>query len=269
MLEQLGWEQEPVKEAAPERRGEANEAIAIVAMACRFPGGAEDPETFWRLLSEGVDAIVPVPADRWNAEEYYDPEAGTPGKIITREGGFLRQVDGFDAQFFGISPREALSMDPQQRLLLETSLEALERAGQRPDRVGGSATGVFVGVTNNDYARLLMGSGEGSGIDPYFVTGQCAECDGRRSVLHSGVAGAEPGGGHGVFVVVGGGAPGVSERAERRMRDGGGGRGEPDPVADVEGGDVGAAMLSPDGRCKTFDAEAKGTCGEKDAAWWC
>src|SRR5947209_4600819 len=111
----------------------ASEPIAIVGVGCRFPGGANDPESYWRLLRDGVDAVSEVPASRWNAAEYYDPDPDTPGKMNTRWGGFLRDgVDGFDARFFGITPREAISMDPQQRLLLEVTWEALEHAGESP-----------------------------------------------------------------------------------------------------------------------------------------
>jgi acyl transferase domain-containing protein len=97
------------------------EPIAIIGIGCRFPGGATDPETFWRLLRDGVDAITEVPADRWDVAAYYDPDPDAPGKMSTRWGGFLQEIDQFDPDFFGISPREAVTMDPQQRLLLEVS----------------------------------------------------------------------------------------------------------------------------------------------------
>lgn len=132
------------------------EPIAIIGMGLRFPGSANNPATFWQLLRNGVDAIQPVPANRWDAEAYYDPDPAAPGKMQTRSGGFVDQVDSFDAHFFGIAPREAISMDPQQRLLLETSWEALEHAGQAPDKLNGSQTGVFVGISNSDYFRLAF-----------------------------------------------------------------------------------------------------------------
>jgi hypothetical protein len=115
------------------------EPIAVVGVGCRFPHGGNDPDSFWRNLRQGVDCITEVPRDRWDVDEFYDPEPGKPGKIYTRRGGFLDRVDGFDPQFFGIAPREALSMDPQQRLLLEVAWEALEHAGQAPDRLAGSS----------------------------------------------------------------------------------------------------------------------------------
>ncbi len=111
-----------------------NEPIAIIGIGCRFPG-ANDPAAFWQLLRDGVDAIREVPADRFDQHAFYDPDPATPGKMNTRWGGFLGQVDQFDANFFGISPREALRMDPQQRLLLEVTWEALQDAGQVPERL--------------------------------------------------------------------------------------------------------------------------------------
>ncbi|BAZ50018.1 beta-ketoacyl synthase [Nostoc sp. NIES-4103] len=147
------------------------EPIAIIGTACRFPGGANDPEAFWQLLINGVDAIAQIPSDRWDVDAYYDPNPETPGKMYTRYGGFLPQVDQFDAQFFGISPREAVKLDPQQRLLLEVTWEALENAGLVKNEQAASQTGVFVGVTTNDYARLLTAYGDLNQIDAYYLTG--------------------------------------------------------------------------------------------------
>jgi len=113
------------------------EPIAIIGMGCRFPGGADGPESFWRLLQGGVDAIREVPADRWAIERYFDPDPAAPGKTYTRWGGYLDRVDMFDAEFFGIPPREALTLDPQHRLFLEVVWEALEHAGQAPARLRG------------------------------------------------------------------------------------------------------------------------------------
>jgi myxalamid-type polyketide synthase MxaE and MxaD len=145
-----------------------NEPIAIVGIGCRFPG-ANDPAAFWQLLRDGVDAIREVPADRFDQHAFYDPDPATPGKMNTRWGGFLGQVDRFDANFFGISPREALRMDPQQRLLLEVTWEALQDAGQVPERLAGTQTGVFIGISTNDYGRLQWDDLER--IDAYAGTG--------------------------------------------------------------------------------------------------
>lgn len=130
------------------------ESIAIIGIGCRLPG-ANNPEAFWQLLCQGEDAIAEIPADRWDVDQFYDPEPGKPGKMSTRWGGFLEQVDGFDAAFFGISPREVERMDPQQRLVLEVAWEAIENAGIAPESLSGSQAGVFMGIGNYDYCRLL------------------------------------------------------------------------------------------------------------------
>ena len=147
------------------------EPIAIVGMACRFPGGATSPETFWRLLREGVDAITEVPPERWDVDAYYDPDPEAPGKTYSRHGGFLKGVELFDPHFFGISPREAARMDPQQRLLLEVTWEALEASGQAPDKLAGTRTGVFVGIGSHDHAHVRMRAEEPDRLNAYFGTG--------------------------------------------------------------------------------------------------
>ncbi|MFN6567563.1 aminotransferase class III-fold pyridoxal phosphate-dependent enzyme [Dendronalium sp. ChiSLP03b] len=144
------------------------ESIAIIGIGCRFPG-ASNPEAFWQLLHNGIDAITEVPSDRWNIDSFYDPELSQPGKMNTRWGGFLEHVDRFDPSFFGISPREVERIDPQQRLVLEVAWEALENAGIVPKKLAGSHTGVFMGVCNADYHRLLYR--DFSSIDAYYGTG--------------------------------------------------------------------------------------------------
>ncbi|MGQ3004304.1 MAG: beta-ketoacyl synthase N-terminal-like domain-containing protein, partial [Hydrogenophaga sp.] len=139
---------------------------------------------FWRLMRDGVDAIGPTPADRWDMDALYDADPEVPGRIATRQGGFLGPVDQFDAGFFGIAPREAQGMDPQQRLLLEVSWEALENAGQAPDRLEGSRTGVYVGVTASDYAYMQLMSGDRSLLDAHFTSGMAHSIvSGRLSYL--------------------------------------------------------------------------------------
>ncbi len=148
------------------------EPIAVIGLGCRFPGGANDPDQFWSILQEGVDAVIEVPSDRWNIDDYYDPDPEIPGKMYTRYGGFLREpIDQFDPEFFGISPREAMRMDPQQRLLLEVSWEALEHAGQAAEQLRHSRTGVFMGLCWDDYAERTRLPGNEDTLDQYATFG--------------------------------------------------------------------------------------------------
>ncbi|RCX16297.1 acyl transferase domain-containing protein [Anaerobacterium chartisolvens] len=145
-------------------------SIAVVGMACRFPGGANSPEEFWQLLSQGRDTVSEIPKSRFDINKYYSPDMDAPGKIYTRYGNFLNvAVDEFDASFFEIAPIEAESMDPQQRLLLEVSWEALENAGIFPANIRGSKTGVFIGSMGNEFQNLLLGTSKE--ITPYCATG--------------------------------------------------------------------------------------------------
>ncbi len=138
-------------------------------MGCRLPGGIDSPELLWQSVLRGDDLITEIPPERWDADEYYDPELGVPGRSVSRWGGFLDDVAGFDAAFFGFGEREAAAIDPQHRLLLETAWEAVEHAGLAPRSLAGSRTGVFVGLAHDDYALTV---GEAGALqDAYGFTG--------------------------------------------------------------------------------------------------
>ena len=143
--------------------------IAVIGMGCRLPGDIVGPESYWDFLVRGGDGISEVPADRWDADEFYDPDPSAPGRMTTKWGGFISDVAGFDAEFFGISPREAQATDPQQRMLLEVAWEALEHAGIPPDSLTGSRTAVMAGLSTWDY--MLVGVERRAEIDAYLSTG--------------------------------------------------------------------------------------------------
>ncbi|MEZ0362621.1 SDR family NAD(P)-dependent oxidoreductase [Mycobacterium sp. pUA109] len=232
-----------------------DEPIAIVGIGCRFPC-AHGPQEFWRLLSGGVDAVADIPADRWDVEAFYDPDPTAPGTAVTRKGGFLSGVDQFDHDFFGITPREAAHMDPQQRLLLETAWEALEDGGQVPRRLAGSRTGVFVGISTNDYGAPRMAQPQL--VDAYTGTGNALSISANRVSyvfdLHGPSMAVDTACSSSLVAV---------DLACRSLRDG------ECTMALAAGVNV---MLSPalminftkaqvmasDGRCKTFDADADG-----------
>ncbi|MEP6999079.1 MAG: SDR family NAD(P)-dependent oxidoreductase [bacterium] len=148
-----------------------DEPIAIVGIGCRLPGGANDPDGFWRILRDKVDTIGDVPPDRWNVDAYHDPAGKRPGSITSRRGAFVHGMDLFDPAFFGISPREATRIDPQHRLLLEVAWEAMEDAGKLPSELAGTAVGVFVGISWNDYSAIQLAPGNADSIDTHTGTG--------------------------------------------------------------------------------------------------
>ena len=234
----------------------ADEPIAIVSVACRFPG-APDPEAFWQLLSGGVDAIREVPGDRFDIDEFYDPDPETPGKIYSRFGGYLDSIDGFDPEFFGISPREALWIDPQQRLMLEIAWEAVERAGYAPAALRGSRSGVFVGVAANEYSHLLSADSV-EAIEAHFITGNALNAISGRVAFALGLEGPA------VAVDTACSSSLVAvHQACQALRSGdcdlalaGGVNVLLSPMSIIAASR--ARMLSPGGRCRTFDADADG-----------
>jgi microcystin synthetase protein McyG len=234
-----------------------DEPIAVTGIGCRFPGGVNDADSYWRLLIEGRDAISEVPLERWDIDAFYDPDPDAPGKMSTRWGGFLDGIEQFDPEFFGISPREAAGMDPQQRLLLEVVWEALENAGQNPDGLAGSQTGVFFGLCNSDYFLLQFESGRNA-IDAYVATGNAHSVASGRISYTLGLQGPS------VAVDTGCSASLVAVHlACQSLRAGecqmalAGGVSlilMPDTTIVLSK----AHMMSPDGRCKSFDASADG-----------
>ncbi len=232
-----------------------DEPIAVIGIGCRFPG-ASNPEEFWRLLTEARDATREVPRDRWKVEEVYDPDPSAPGKAVTARGGFLDQVDGFDPHFFSISPREAERMDPQQRLLLEVAWEALEDAGLRPRELMGTPTGVFIGISNSDYSRILFSDRDR--IDAYFGTGSAFSIAANRLSYFFDLRGPSMS----IDTACSSSLLAVHE-AVKSLRSG-------ESTLAIAGGvnailtpDITinfskAGVMAPDGRCKTFDAAADG-----------
>lgn len=147
------------------------DSIAIVGIGCRFPGDAHGPQALWANLMAGLDAITDVPADRWAVSRHYHSRKGSPSKSATRWGGYVNDIDRFDAEFFGISPREASLMDPQQRMLLEVCWEAFEDAGFVPSRLVGQAVGVYVGGFTLDYMLMQLGGADYRSVEPHTATG--------------------------------------------------------------------------------------------------
>ncbi|NEQ95844.1 MAG: hypothetical protein F6K30_03780, partial [Cyanothece sp. SIO2G6] len=233
------------------------EPIAIIGIGCRFPGGANSPADFWQLLANGVDAITPIPSDRWNVDAYYDGDRRTPGKMYTRQGGFIDHPYGFDAHFFGIAPKEARSLDPQQRLLLELSWEALEEAGIVPETLVGSPTGVFVGISSNDYSQQLLNR-PASEIDAYLATGNSHSTAAGRLSFTLGLSGpslALDTACSSSLVSVHIACQQLRDRACNLALAGGVNRIlTPEFTINF----AKAQMLAEDGRCKTFDASADG-----------
>jgi len=251
----LAGESAPTPEISAQQSASTNEPIAIIGMSIRAPGAAS-VDAFWKMLLNGTDAISSVPSDRWNADDYFDATPGTPGKMYTREGGFMDRVDAFDADFFGIPPREAARMDPQQRLLMETAWHALEDAGVPPTSRAGSHTGVFVGISSSDYSSVQLG--DVNRVDAYAGTGNAhslapnrisyfldlrgpsfavdTACSSSLVAVHQAVTSLRKG--ESTLALAGGVNVILSPEVNMVFSH--------------------ARMMAPDGRCKTFDASADG-----------
>jgi acyl transferase domain-containing protein/acyl-CoA synthetase (AMP-forming)/AMP-acid ligase II/acyl carrier protein len=246
----------PVASGNSASLGSEAEPIAIVGLGCRFPG-AEKPEAFWQLLQGGRDAITEVPPERWDLSAFYDPAAATlPGKINTRWGGFLDQVDQFDAHFFSISPREAACIDPQQRLLMEVAWEALENAGQDVECLAGTRTAVFIGISTNDYSRIQLSNP--ALIDAYAGTGNALSIAANRlSYLFDfrGPSMAVDTACSSSLVAVHLACQSL-RKGESTLALAGGVNLILSPALTINF--TRAGVMSPDGRCKAFDASANG-----------
>lgn len=231
-------------------------AIAVIGMACRLPGGIDSPEQLWQALLRGDDLVTEIPPDRWDAEDYYDPEPGVPGRSVSKWGAFLDDVAGFDSEFFGMGDREATVSDPQHRLLLETSWEAMEHAGLTRDALVDTQTGVFLGLTHNDYQ--LLAADAGAVEKPYgFIANSFSLASGRIAYalgLHGPALTVDTACSSGLAAV---------HLACRSLHEGesdltlaGGVTVALDPRKWAAGSAEG--MLSPTGRCSAFDAGADG-----------
>src|SRR4051812_40589993 len=232
--------------------------IAIIGIGCRFPGGINSADDLWKLLIKGAEAVSDVPSDRWNVDRFYDPEPGIIGKSIARRGGFVDGIDQFDPQFFGISPREAPYVDPQHRLLLETAWEAIEDAGIVLDLEKGTDIGVFVGISHNDYQVIQGTPWDSAGITPHSPTGSAHSIAANRISYCLNLTGPSVA----MDTACSSALTAVHAACEHIWT----GRGDVAMAGGVTvmitpGGFIGfsqAGMLSPEGKCKAFDADANG-----------
>jgi acyl transferase domain-containing protein/acyl carrier protein len=235
-----------------------SDPVAIVGMGCRLPGGVDDADSFWRLLSQGMDGTTEIPPDRWHVDDYYDPDPDVLNKMYSRRGGFINNVRSFDPLFFHVSPLQAASMDPQQRLLLEVAWEAIEHAGQAPDQLAGSRTGVFVGMPAGDYALMAVRAMQRISARAHTATGLSASVAAGYISYFLGL--------HGPAMAIDtacSSALTAIHLAVQSLRKGESTAalaGAVNVILAPEGNIIAcqAGMLSPDGHCKTFDASADG-----------
>lgn len=247
-----------LKAELAKERDRNREAVAVIGMAMRLPGGVRDADSYWQLLTEGRDAIVDIPKERFNIDDIYDAEMGQPGKTYVRQGGFIEDVDQFDGSFFDISPVELESMDPQQRLLLELSHEAMEDAGLNVLEEMGSNTGVYIGMGSDDYQKLHFHSGDYDLVGPYTYTGSMGNAMAGRISYTMGFQGPS------MSIDTACSASVIAAHVgSKALRNG-----ECD-MALVGGVNLmlspemtivfsGLQALSPDARCKAFDSSANG-----------
>ncbi len=236
-----------------------DDPVVIVGMACRFPGGANNPDQYWELLSQGIDAVSEVPADRWNNDLFYDTRAAVPGKVNTKWAGFIDGIDQFDPAHFDISLAEAPEIDPQQRLLMETSWRLLENAGIKKADIAGSGTGVFIGMSTNDYLYMKIKLSSGmEGFNAYSGLGNSncvaanrlsyfydfkgpsmavdTACSSSLTALHLATQ----------AILTGNCTQAITGGVNAIL--------SPGPTITLSQ----FGMMSPEGRCKTFDASADG-----------
>ncbi|MDA2890722.1 sulfolipid-1 biosynthesis phthioceranic/hydroxyphthioceranic acid synthase [Mycolicibacterium sp. BiH015] len=236
--------------------GRGTTPVAVIGMGCRLPGGIDSPERLWESLLRGDDHVTEVPRDRWDADEYYDPDAALPGRTASKWGAFLDDIAGFDAEFFGIDERAAAALDPQHRLLLETSWEAVEHAGLTPHALAESLTGVFVGLTHFDYQLVNAGSDAMAG--PYGFEGNTFGMASGRIAYSLGL--------HGPALTLDTACSSGLTAVHMACRSLGGGESDLalaggafimlEPRKFVAG--TAQSHLSPTGRCHAFDAAADG-----------
>ncbi len=248
-----------LKEEVNTLKSAKNEPIAIIGVACRFPGDVNDLDSYWDLLRNGVDATSEIPADRWSVEKYYDPKPNTTGKMYTKRGAFIKDIDQFDNRFFNISNREALFMDPVHRILLEVAFEAIENAGQDAAKLKHTLTGVYLGFGDtSEYASKHLFANGFQDIDPYSLTGYMFAAASGRISYYLGLEGGN------VSLCTACSSSLVSihlacqslRTGESNMALAGGINLIISPRSYIALSDMNA--LSPEGRCKTFDASADG-----------